>query len=151
MKNTGFFVLFALLSFTVGLHAQSNMIGGENIVQQKEFKWKSVATDNFDVNFYSTDAVTATIAARYAEESLWEVCRLLDFKNRSRFALNIFLSPNDYIQSNMYPLRQTKEGGQTQLYANAKPWPVPLPTALVVKNGSKIRGWTFSGIPAPVS
>lgn len=119
MKNTGFFVLFALLSFAIGLKGQSNMIGGENIVQQKDFAWKSVATDNFDVNFYSTDAVTATIAARYAEESLWEVCRLLDFKNRSRFSLNIFLSPNDYIQSNMYPLRKTKEGGQTQLYANA--------------------------------
>src|SRR6266404_4381669 len=35
--------------------------------------------------------------------------------------------------------------------AMAKPWPVPLPTALVVKNGSKIRSRTCFGIPAPVS
>src|SRR6266581_4589658 len=39
----------------------------------------------------------------------------------------------------------------TTEWAMARPWPVPLPTGLVVKNGSKIRSRTFSGIPAPVS
>ena len=31
------------------------------------------------------------------------------------------------------------------------PNPVPTPTGLVVKNGSKMRGRTSSGIPTPVS
>ena len=35
--------------------------------------------------------------------------------------------------------------------AMASPWPVPLPTSLVVKKGSKTRWRMASGIPAPVS
>jgi hypothetical protein len=31
------------------------------------------------------------------------------------------------------------------------PWPVPFPTALVVKNGSKMCSATAAGIPVPVS
>src|ERR1017187_8591713 len=33
----------------------------------------------------------------------------------------------------------------------ASPWPVPLPTSLVVKNGSKIFARAASGMPVPVS
>src|SRR5207237_6267664 len=36
-------------------------------------------------------------------------------------------------------------------YVMDRPRPVPLPTSLVVKNGSKIRGSSPGGIPAPVS
>src|SRR5207244_1312744 len=32
-----------------------------------------------------------------------------------------------------------------------RPWPVPLPTSFVVKNGSKIRPATSAGTPLPVS
>src|ERR1022692_3761517 len=35
--------------------------------------------------------------------------------------------------------------------AMARPWPVPLPTSLVVKNGSNIFDWIASGMPPPVS
>jgi hypothetical protein len=119
MKYSGFIILLALLSLTPRLSAQSNMLGGENIIQQKDFAWKSVKSENFDVNFYTADPVMATIGARYAEEALWEVCRALDFKNRSRFSLHIFLDPNDYIQSNLYPNRRNKEGGRTELFPNA--------------------------------
>src|SRR5690606_29614657 len=34
---------------------------------------------------------------------------------------------------------------------NVSPWPVPRPTSLVVKNGSKIRCRISSGMPVPVS
>ena len=34
---------------------------------------------------------------------------------------------------------------------SARPWPVPRPTSLVVKNGSKMRPRTASGMPSPVS
>ena len=37
------------------------------------------------------------------------------------------------------------------LWAIDRPWPVPLPTSLVVKNGSKIRLRIASGMPPPVS
>src|SRR5687767_14915024 len=37
------------------------------------------------------------------------------------------------------------------LWAMARPWPVPLPTSLVVKNGSKMRCWMCAGIPTPES
>ena len=36
-------------------------------------------------------------------------------------------------------------------YTMLKPSPVPLPTALVVKNGSKMRSTTSAGMPMPVS
>ena len=35
--------------------------------------------------------------------------------------------------------------------ANVQPNPAPLPTSLVVKNGSKMRSWISSGMPGPLS
>lgn len=39
----------------------------------------------------------------------------------------------------------------TTARAIARPCPVPRPTSLVVKNGSKMRSRMLSGIPAPLS
>ena len=39
----------------------------------------------------------------------------------------------------------------TMLWQIESPRPVPTPTALVVKKGSKMRATTLAGIPAPVS
>ena len=38
-----------------------------------------------------------------------------------------------------------------RLWQMERPNPVPTPTGLVVKNGSKMRGRTSSGMPTPVS
>ena len=36
-------------------------------------------------------------------------------------------------------------------YTVARPRPVPFPTSLVVKNGSKMRAWVTASMPIPVS
>ncbi|HHG85616.1 MAG TPA: hypothetical protein ENJ82_12785 [Bacteroidetes bacterium] len=94
------------------------MTGGDNIVQQKDFAWKKVATEFFDIHYYTTDPVTARLVGKYAEEALWDATHMLDYKNRSRFSLFIFLSPNDFIQSNLYPQPNEKDGGITPIRTN---------------------------------
>jgi hypothetical protein len=61
----------------------------------------------------------ANIVARYAEDALWEHCRLLDYNNRARFALYIFLSPAEFAASNMYPMPLVKLGGVTPIRNNS--------------------------------
>lgn len=125
MKKYGYISLFALLMTAFALPAQTNMIGGENIVQHKQLKWNRISSESFEVNYHQGDPVMASLTARYAEEALWEVCRLLDFKNRARYAFYLFTSPVDMVHSNMFPRRNDKEGGITPIRTNTTPIAFP--------------------------
>ena len=121
MKRLAYIFLFALL-IPAFLPAQNNMLGGKNVLDNSDFSWKHVSTENFDLHYYTSDPVLATTAARYAEEALWDVCQTLDYKNRSRYAIYLFLSPVDYVRSNMSTAdRRFKEGGVTPLRNNTIP------------------------------
>lgn len=98
--------------------AQTNLSGGQNVPVQGHEQWKHVSTEHFDIHYGSSDAGIALLASRYAEEALWDVGRLLDLNSRSRFALYIFLTPDDLVRSNMYPFELTKSGGVTPVRTN---------------------------------
>lgn len=120
MKNFAYIILVSLLLPVVS-NAQKNHLGDQNIVQKRSFDWKYVSTEFFDVHYHLDDAGLAAVVARYAEEALFDVCSELDYKNRSRFALYIFASPIDYVQSNLYRVDRVKEGGITPLRNNSLP------------------------------
>lgn len=119
MKRLAYIVLATLLPLAI--HAQSNALGGQNIIQHKQFDWKHVSTDFFDIHYHTADAGLAAVVARYAEESLYDICEELDYKNRSRFALFLFATPADYVQSNLFEMDRIKEGGITPLRNNTLP------------------------------
>lgn len=109
----------ALLLSTGLLWAQQKTNPGKNILSKKELNWKVVSSEHFDVYYYNADPVLATQAARYAEESLFDISQLLDYKNNARFALYVYLSPYDLAQSNRFPEAKYKEGGFTPVNDNA--------------------------------
>ncbi len=119
MKLLKYFFSLALLLSAFIVEGQTNMLGTTNVPQNSNFNWRKVKTKFFDVNFYSSDAQMATIAGKMAEESLWEITRMLDFTNRTRYSIYIYLSPNDLVHSNGYPVPNEKDNGLTPLYPNS--------------------------------
>lgn len=95
------------------------MLGTTNVPLNGNYNWRKVKTNSFDVNFYSSDAQMAAIAGKMAEEALWDISKGLDFTNRSRYSLYIYLSPNDLVHSNGYPVKNEKDNGLTPLYTNS--------------------------------
>lgn len=124
MKNFAYILLLALLS-PIAMQGQGNLLGEQNIVQQKRFDWKNVATDHFDIQYHTSDAGLAAYVARFAEEALFDVCEDIDYKNRSRFTLYLFNSPADYVQSNLFEQDRMKQGGVTPLRNNSLPLVFP--------------------------
>ncbi len=120
MKNI-VYILVAALLIPLGMKAQYNPISGQNIVQYRQFDWKYVSTEHFEIHYYSSDASLAANVARYAEEGLWDICRALDYKNKTRFAIYLFNSSVDLVQSNMFPDRQIRDAGITPIHNNTIP------------------------------
>lgn len=110
--------LLALLVTSLRLPAQTNLLGGMNVPHNKQFDWKNIATPSFDIHYATDDPVMAGVAGKMAEEALWDICRTFDYKNRSRFALYLYLNPNDLIHSNGYPVPNEKDNGLTPLRIN---------------------------------
>ncbi len=114
-------IVFSLVLLAIGvqLTAQTNMLGTTNIPVNKQLNWKNVSTEFFDVHYSTDDPVMAGVAGKMAEEALWDICKAFDYKNRSRFAFYLYLSPNDLIHSNSYPVRNEKDNGLTPLRINS--------------------------------
>jgi hypothetical protein len=106
--------------FPLSGRAQSNFTGAGNIVSQQELEWKHVSTDNIDVHFYGGSPFMAADVAHYAEEAIFDLSTKLDYKIRSRFALFLYMSPQDLIGSQRYPEPKMREGGFTPLRINSR-------------------------------
>jgi len=117
MKNIIYILVAVLLIPSMGL-GQQNLVSGQNIQQYRDLEWKHVATDHFDVHYSTPDPSFAAMVARYAEEGLWDICQLLDYKNRSRYSIYLFMSPAELAQSNMSPDRVVKDAGITPIRNN---------------------------------
>lgn len=99
---------------------QSNFSGGQNIISYSAPEWKHVSTDNFDIHYYGTAPFMAAEVSRYAEEALYDISLQLDYRYRSRFALFLYLTPEDLISSHRYPDEKMREGGFSPLKTNSR-------------------------------
>lgn len=112
---TGFLLAGATVSM---LSAQNAISPKANIVNHKTFEWKKVSTQFFDLHYYSPDQGLAIQAGKISEESLYDICRLFDYRNSSRYSIYLYTSPYDLIQSNQFPEDQVREGGITPIRNN---------------------------------
>lgn len=117
MKNIIYILVAVLLIPSIGL-GQQNLVSGQNIHQYRDLEWKYVATDHFDIHYSNPDPSMATMVARYAEEGLWDICQMLDYKNRARYSIYLFMSPAELAQSNMSPERVVVDAGITPIRNN---------------------------------
>jgi hypothetical protein len=118
MKQLSYIFLLVLLAASTPAAAQTNMLGTPNIPHNLAFDWKHITTTSFDIHYYSEDPVMASIAGKMAEEALWDVSKTFDYKNKTRYAIYLYLSPNDLVHSNAYPVSNFKDNGITPLQTN---------------------------------
>ncbi|HEY5533789.1 MAG TPA: biopolymer transporter Tol [Ignavibacteria bacterium] len=92
---------------------------GKNKVQYKEFKWKFIQTQHFDVYFYQGGESLAEFAAVEAESSLASLAKNLQYNISNRIPLIVFESHNDFQQNNILDeFLPEGVGGVTELFKN---------------------------------
>jgi Tol biopolymer transport system component len=95
----------AILAFVASLaapdvvHAQGGYFG-QNKVQYKNFDFKVLKTDHFDIYYYPEEEAAAKIASRLAERWYGRLSQLLTHELRGRQALILYASGPHFRQTN---------------------------------------------------
>ena len=88
---------------------------GQNKVQYKQFKWKVLRTEHFDVYHYEGTEEAVQQAALMAERAYQRLSRVLDHQIRTRVPLVLYASHSDFEQTNITPeLISLGTGGVTE-------------------------------------
>jgi len=74
---------------------------GQNKVHYKNFDWKVLRTEHFDVHYYTEEAEAALDAARMAERGYDYLSEVLEHKIAKRIPLVLYASLNDFQQTNV--------------------------------------------------
>jgi Tol biopolymer transport system component len=80
--------------------AQIGSAFGRNKVQYREFEWAVLATEHFDVYYYTEERPLAMRAARMAERSYALLNEALGHEIEARIPLILYTSHNDFRQTN---------------------------------------------------
>ena len=95
------FRLALILLFCLPLEAYSQYYFGKNKVQYTQFDWQVLATEHFNVYFYTEEKELAEIAARIAEDSYTYLQDKFNFHIAQKMPLIIYSSPNYFEQTNV--------------------------------------------------
>ena len=76
---------------------------GKNKVQYREFDWKVLKTEHFDIYFYEKERPMVVDAARIAERAYTQYSQMLNFKHRRKIPLILYASQSDFQQTNVLP------------------------------------------------
>lgn len=105
-------LLLSVLIFPAGAGAQ---YFGKNKVQYKDFRWKIIKTEHFEVFYYEAEKEAALDAARMAERSYRKLSRVLGYEMERPIPLILYASHSDFQQTNIsYSLISEGTGGLTE-------------------------------------
>ncbi len=76
---------------------------GKNKVQYREFEWKVLESDHFDLYFYEGERRIAVDAARIAERAYDRLSAILDHEFEEKIPLIIYASHTDFQSTNVSP------------------------------------------------
>ena len=103
------------LAFLAAPNPAGAQFFGQNKVQYKQFKWKVLRTEHFDVYHYEGTELAVQQAALMAERAYQRLSRVLDHQIRSRVPLVLYASHSDFEQTNITPeLISLGTGGVTE-------------------------------------
>lgn len=74
---------------------------GKNRIQYKGFDWKTVRSNNFEINYYRGGTELAERAAKIAEGEFDRITEILGYTPFTMMKLFIYNSPKDLVQSNI--------------------------------------------------
>jgi hypothetical protein len=118
-KNKNWFYSTAAViffSFTISVSAQTF---GQNKVQYKNFHWKYIQSEHFDIYFYQGGEGLAEFAAYEVEKAYKHLSEDFRWKLSKRGILVIYNSHNDFQQTNVVQTYMPEGvGGVTELFKN---------------------------------
>lgn len=115
MKSVGVIALFVLCFLMESNAQQAREVFGQNRIQYKEFDWKYLSSENFDVHFYGERRKAAEDALQYLESEFDRITDLLGFYPYQKTKVFLYNSITDLQQSNI-GLNHTRysAGGETE-------------------------------------
>ncbi len=90
-----------LFSFQPVFSQNTEQSFGHTRIQYKNFDWKTIRTENFEIFYYQGGTEIAQFAARYAESDFQRMTDLLGYTPYSKIKLFIYNSIEDLQQSNV--------------------------------------------------
>lgn len=92
---------------------------GQNKVQYESFNWSFISSTHFDIYYYQNEKQLAEFTAEEAEKAYEQISKHLRWTLKNRVSIIIYLSHNDFQQSNV-TLEYMVEGvgGVTELFKN---------------------------------
>lgn len=88
---------------------------GKNRIQYKNFSWRYIETNNFDIYYYEGGYDLAVLAAKYVESEYSKITDMVGFSPYSKTKIFVYQSTIDLQQSNIGIKQQGLEiGGQTR-------------------------------------
>ncbi len=101
------------------LSAQVQAQFGKNKIQYRDYDWKYIQTEHYDIYFYGDGLNAAKFAAAVAESSYKQISRLLDFEMLARTPIILYNSHNDFEETTVSPEIQPESvGGFTEFLKN---------------------------------
>jgi len=92
---------------------------GKNKVQYKNFDWRYIQSEHFDVYFYGEGHQLAQFVADVAESSYVALKVDMKYKIQDRVPILVYNSHNDFQQTNAtYSLLEESVGGFTEIFKN---------------------------------
>ena len=111
----------ALVLPTSSVAGQSSYFG-QNSVQYREFDWKILKTEHFDVHYYPELSEVAVYTGRMAERSYARLSRVLGHQFRERKPIIIYGSRAEFAQSNVLGDLGEGTGGATDPLLSPHRW-----------------------------
>jgi Tol biopolymer transport system component len=109
------FLLLPLLAWAQPFDRSATF--GTNRIQHKNFKWRFIATENFEIYYYGESYSIAVTTAEYAEQELSRIVALVGNAPYTKTKIFVYQSINDLRQSNVGIKHQgVSMGGQTRFY-----------------------------------
>jgi len=96
-------LLLGFLGFLGFLASPAQAQFGKNKVQYKNFEWKTIQTDHFDIYYYQGEEDSAFRAARMAERAYKRLSRILEHEIEDRVPVIVYASHTDFQQTNISP------------------------------------------------
>lgn len=114
------FALFALIAIgSMVLPSNASAQFGQNKVQYRDFDWKFIESQNFDVYYTDGSKYLAEFSAVAAEKALLSIQSTLNYKLTMRLALIVYDSHNEFQQTNVTGSYMPEGvGGFTELFKN---------------------------------
>ncbi|MFN4082835.1 MAG: hypothetical protein ACK4K9_04325 [Bacteroidia bacterium] len=118
-KHSVILILFLATSFCKALAQGVYTNFGQNRLQHTRMEWSFLRSENFDTYFYSGGRELASFAAKYAEENLNSLEKILDHRLSGKVEIVVYNTLGDFKQGNFNLLEIAQNtGGYTQVVNN---------------------------------